>query len=296
MSINSYQVFVTVMEQGSFLKASNILNITPSAISHSIAGLEAEFGYPLLTRSKTGVNLTSFGESLMPYIRSVLNSEVILKQQVAALNGLETGTVRLGCFNSICTTHLPKIIHRFNQLYPNIKIQVFQGTYTDIIHWLKSGIIEIGFLSKASAENEVPILPVFEDELFCIVPKDFKVSNSKYITHEEIKMQEFIAQQESTDSELKNYLEKYQLQVKISCYVSDDLSALSLVSNGLGICIMPELVVSTINFPMDMYSLNPKGFRKIGISCFDKNLSPAARKMYEFIIQAYEEKWLFELD
>ncbi|MDD3173787.1 MAG: LysR family transcriptional regulator [Herbinix sp.] len=293
MSINSYQIFITVTEQGSFIKASHVLNITSSAVSHSIAGLEQEFGYPLLTRNKAGVTLTSYGESLMPYIRSVLNSEAILHQQVASLNGLDTGMVRLGCFNSICTTHLPKLIHKFNELYPNIKIKIFQGTYADVISWLKSGIVEIGFLSKASAENEVPFCAVYKDELFCIVPKKFPVSNSEYITQEEMKSREFIVQQESTNSDIQNYLEKYHLQVKNSSYVSDDLAAVSLVSNGFGICIMPELVMNSINYEVNRYSLQPKGFRTIGISCLEKkNLSPAARKIYEFIIEAYREEWL----
>lgn len=293
MSINSYQIFVTVLEQGSFIKASNLLKITPSAISHSIAGLEKEFGYPLLTRSKTGVSLTSYGQSLIPYIRSILNCEAVLHQKVASLNGFETGVVRLGCFNSICTTHLPKLIHWFNELYPNIRIQIFQGTYADIIRWLKSGVAEIGFLSVASAEAEVPIYPVYKDELICIVPKSFKVSDTEYITHKEMKNQEFIAQQESTDSDIQNYLQKYQLQVKTNCFVTDDLATVSLVSNGFGICIMPELVMSSIQYEVNRYSLCPKGFRTIGISCLERsNLSPAAGRMYEFIIQCYQENKL----
>jgi len=294
MSINSYQIFVTVTEQGSFIKASYLLNITPSAISHSIAGIEKEFGHPLLVRSKAGVALTSYGESLLPYIRSVLNTEAILQQAVASLNGLETGLIRLGCFNSICTTHLPTLIHLFKEVYPNIKIQIFQGTYADVIKWLKNGTVELGFLSKACAENEVPIVSLYEDELFCIVPKNYMVVNSEFITLEEIKEQEFIAQQESTDSDIQNYLNKYQMQVKVSSYVSDDLAAVSLVSNGFGICIMPELVLEGMHYEVNRYSLQPKGFRTIGISCLEKkDLSPAAGKMYELILKLYQEEKLF---
>lgn len=293
MSINSYQIFVTVTEQGSFLKASHLLNLTPSAISHSIAGLEKEFGYPILTRNKTGVTLTSYGETLMPYIRQVLKTDAVLHHTVASLNGLETGTVRLGCFNSICTNHLPKLLHGFNELFPGIRIEIYQGSYADIIRWLKSGVVDIGFLSTASAENEVPIYPLYKDELLCIVPKDFKTEHANYISHDEIKGQEFIAQQESTDSDIQNYLQRYQLQVKIGCHASDDLSTVSLVSNGFGICIMPELVMKSMHYEVKHYSLLPQGFRTIGISCMEENeLSPAAKKLYDYIIKAYNESWI----
>jgi len=292
MSINSYQIFVTVAEQGNFLKASDLLNITPSAVSHSIAGLEKEFGGSLFTRGRSGVTPTCYGETLMPYIRGVLNSETILQQEVAALNGLEKGVVRLGCFSSICCTHLPGLISKFHELYPNIRFQLYQGTYDDVIRWLKNGVVELGFLSVASAENRVPIYPVYKDELLCVVPKGFLTEHPGHITHEEIKKHDFIAQQESTDSDIQNYLSRHELQVKVGCYVSDDIAAVSLVSNGFGICIMPRLVMSSMSYPVDMYSLDPMGFRTIGVSCMDrKSLSPAGGKMYDFLVHAYEEQY-----
>lgn len=291
MSINAYQIFATVAEQGNFLKASGLLNITPSAVSHSIAGLEQEFGYPLFTRSRQGVTPTSYGESLMPYIRAVLNREAVLQQEVAALNGLEKGLVRLGCFSSICCTHLPGLVEAFHGLYPNIRVQLYQGSYDDVISWLKNGVVELGFLSTASAENKVPIHPVYQDELVCVVPENFPVRIPGCISHEEIKTHEFIAQQESTDSDIQTYLSRHGIQVKIGCYVSDDIAAVSLVSSGFGICIMPGLVMRSMRYSVDMYSLDPKGFRTIGVSCMDrKNLSPAGGKLYDFLIEAYESQ------
>lgn len=290
MSIISYQVFVAVVEQGSFLKASHLLSITPSAVSHSIAALETEFGYPLLTRGKNGVCLTGYGETIMPYVRAVLNQEGILRQQVTALNGLETGTVRMGVFNSICNTHIPKIVKQFQEGYPNIRIQIYQGTYSDILYWLKNGVVEIGFLSAESAKNEVPFTSIYQDELLCIVPENQAVSTNDHITHEELEKFEFVAQQETTDSDIQNYLKKHQVRVKVNSYVNDDESAISLVSNGFGICIVPELIISERDLPVKLYSLHPKGYREIGVSSFENNLSPAAIRLRDFIIKGYEEK------
>ena len=78
MTLLSYQIFQTVVEQGSFQKAAQILNLTPSAISHSISSMEKELGFPLFNRNKNGITLTSYGENLKPYILSVLNSDTKL--------------------------------------------------------------------------------------------------------------------------------------------------------------------------------------------------------------------------
>ena len=54
----SYEVFSKVVERGTLAQAAAELNVTPSAVSHSISQLETELGFPLLIRNRTGVTLT----------------------------------------------------------------------------------------------------------------------------------------------------------------------------------------------------------------------------------------------
>ena len=88
MTLLSYQVFQTVVGQGSFQKAAEILNLTPSAVSHAIASMEQELGFSLFTRNKAGVALTNYGEHLLPYVNAVLNSDESLQQAIAGLKGM----------------------------------------------------------------------------------------------------------------------------------------------------------------------------------------------------------------
>lgn len=89
MTLLSYEIFQTVMEQGSFAKAASILHLTPSAISHSISAMEAEVGCSLFARSKSGVKLTSAGLQLYPYIQKIITSNNNLQQAIQNLNGLQ---------------------------------------------------------------------------------------------------------------------------------------------------------------------------------------------------------------
>ena len=91
MTLFSYEIFDAVARQGSFNKAAQQLHLTPSAISHAIAVMEEELGFALFNRGKNGVSMTSYGASLYPSIRDVLNSDEALKQSIARLNGLEKG-------------------------------------------------------------------------------------------------------------------------------------------------------------------------------------------------------------
>ncbi len=284
MTLLGYQIFQAVVEQHSFQKAAVILNLTPSAVSHSIANMEKELGFPLFIRNKSGVCLTSYGEELCPYVRAVINSDETLIQQISQINGLEKGSVKLGAFSSVCVNWLPDIVRDFSAIYPHINIEIFQGTYDDVSDWLKSGIIDIGFLSVSSAK-ELPIVPLYKDRLVCVVPKGFNTLTKGVITLDDMKGQYFVSQRESCDADIQNFLQKYQLNVISNCHVVDDISTVAMVASGFGICIMPELIMNNIPYPVDVYPIKPEEYRIIGLATSYNNfMAPAVKKMYEFIL------------
>ena len=104
MTLLSYEIFQTVIEQGSFAKAAGILHLTPSAISHSVSAMEEEVGCALFVRGKNGVKLTGAGQQLYPYIRKIIAGNNNLRQAIENLNGLSSGAVKLGCINTVCLT------------------------------------------------------------------------------------------------------------------------------------------------------------------------------------------------
>lgn len=290
MTLLSYQVFQAVVEQGSFRKAAQVLNLTPSAVSHAITSMEQELGFTIFTRSKSGISLTNYGETLQPYINAVLNSEESLNQAVSKLNGLQQGVVKVGCFSSVCTNWMTDIIGSFQVKYPGISLEVYQGTYADVSHWIKTGIVDMGFLSLSSAED-LPIEPLYRDPLLCVVPKGFpKDRSSKSMTIAEMRDRVFVSQMETTDADIQNFLHENHLNVQSAYHVVDDLSTIAIVSKGFGICIMPEMVMNDIPYSVDCYPTEPEACRIIGISVLNPDfMAPAVQTLYGHIIQKYQE-------
>ena len=172
MTLFSYEIFDAVARQGSFNKAAQQLHLTPSAISHAIAVMEAELGFTLFNRGKNGVTMTSYGASLYPSIRAVLNSDEALQQSIARLNGLEKGKVKLGAFNSVCAGLLPDILKGFMAQFPQIEVEVYQGTYDDVKEWLRTGQVDMAFLSN-NCREEFTLTELFREPLLCITPMDW---------------------------------------------------------------------------------------------------------------------------
>lgn len=102
VNLNKYQILLKTVELGSITRAAEALGYTQSAVSRVIADLEREWDMELLTRSRTGVVLSSSGAALLPYVQAVCNAGRELEEQVAELHGLTRGT---------CGGHLRQRVH-----------------------------------------------------------------------------------------------------------------------------------------------------------------------------------------
>ena len=289
MTLLTYQVFKTVADIGSFHRAADILGLTPSAISHTISNMESELGFSVLTRSKAGITLTNYGEHLLPYVNAVLNSDESLQQIISEMNGLKSGKVKIGVFSSVCTNWLPDILSSFQKKYEKIVIEVFQGTYDDVADWIKTGVVDIGFLSVSSAKD-IPIEPLYKDPLLCVLPKNaYEPENGEFMSIEEMRNHQFVTQRECTDADIQNFLKENKLSIQSNYHVVDDLSTIKLVEKGFGICLMPELVMKDITYEVDTYKIMPEACRIIGIAAMNPNfMAPAVRTMYKHIIENYK--------
>ena len=288
MTLLSYQVFMAVVEQESFQKAAQALKLTPSAISHAVSAMEEELGSMLFVRSRHGVYLTNYGKELFPYIKNVLNSDEYLQQAVAQFNGMQKGLVRLGTFNSACVEWLPSLLKDFERKYPKVRLDIYQGTYDDVYHWLRDGIVDLGFLSSTSV-GELAYVPVYEDRLVCVTPKGFQTKHPGYVTIEELREQRFVIQREGCDADVNHFLEKYHLSGSGGSRILDDMSAIALVMGGYGVCLVPELVIRNIPFPVDVYPLDVEEKRTIVLASLRSDVfAPAVRRMYDYIIERFQ--------
>lgn len=296
MTLLSYQMFKTVADLGSFRKAADLLGLTPSAISHGISSLETELGFSVLNRGKSGVTLTNYGERLLPYVNAVLNSDESLQQAIAEFNGLKQGTIKVGCFSSVCTNWMPEIMNGFYKMFPAITIEVFQGTYDDVVYWIKNGVVDLGFLSVSSA-GDIPIEPLYKDPLLCIVPKGMNISkDGQQVKVEDLRDCQFVTQRESTDADIQNFLKENDLNVESHYHVVDDLSTIAMVANDFGICLMPEMVMKDIPYEVDSYPLAEEAYRIIGLAALNKEyMAPAVRSFYRYVKEQYRQSEFKEM-
>ena len=248
--------------------------------------MEEACGFALFVRGKGGVSLTRNGEALYPVIRQILSADEAIVQTIGELNGVTRGTVKIGAFNSVCMTWLPHIVTSFQKKYPGVHIEINQGTYEDVIEWIKTGKVDIGFLSTEST-RALSVQPLYRDRLMCVVPRGFKTKNPGYITPEEMRGETFVVQGDETDADIQAFLSKYRFSIRASCRVVDDLSTIAMVESGFGICILPSLILERAHGDVDTYPIEPAEYREFGIAVQNPDMIPPAVRQMMAHIEAY---------
>ena len=279
MNLQKYLSFVKTVEYGSFTKAAEILNYTQSGISRMIADLEKEWGVTLLERSKYGVKPTSDGMKLLPYAQNLCADFDKLKMQVDELNGLQSGLIRIGTFSSVATHWLPNIIKEFQKDYPNIDYELLLGDYTEIEEWIHTGRVDCGFL-------RLPTHPDFEtiflekDRLMAIIPENHPLKDSDRFPVAALCNEPFMLLEKGAKAEISEIFERNNLTPNVKFTTWDDYAVMSMVESGLGIAILPELILKRVPYRIIVKELDVPAYRNIGLALRDKKTASLAVKRF----------------
>lgn len=285
MKLEKYEVLNAVVEQGSLTLAAGTLGCTQSAVSHCLDALERELGFPLLKRGRAGVSLTGEGERLMPAVRELLSSREQLNQVASAIRGLDTGTVRIGAFTSVAVHWLPGVLKEFQADFPHVDFRLFNGDYHDVEQWLSDGSIDIGFVNVPCA---VPceIIPLMEDRLLAILPEGSRFASYPKFPLIECETEPFISLLESSDHDARRALEAAGVQPNVRFYTKDDYAILAMVEQGLGMSIMPELLLKGRHDRLQILPLIPEAKRTIGIAiAAGAKAGPATRRFADYVVR-----------
>ena len=289
MNIGKYETLMAVVEYGSLTRAAQSLGCTQSAVSHSIESLEQELGFALLKRGRAGVRLTGEGERLIPAVRNLLNSAEQLAQTAASIRGLESGTVRIGSFTSVAVHWLPPVLKEFQKDYPRVEFKLLNGDYHDVEQWLMEGSIDIGFVNVPSTVD-CECIPLMADRLLAILPRHSRFESYPRFPLVECETEPFISLLESSDHDARRALEAAGVKPNVRFYTKDDYAIIAMVEQGLGISIMPELLLKGRHDDIQMLPLVPEARRTIGIAiAAGDKAGPATRRFADYVVRYVTE-------
>lgn len=291
MNTSKYKVFLKVAELGNITRAAQELNYTQSGVSQIISSLERELGFPLLVRTKAGTVLTSSGERVLESIRQIVKWEGSLQQIATSILGLETGMIRVGTFVSVSTQWLPPIMREFSALHPNIQFELVSGDYDDISQMLLENRLDCGFLSRLSSEG-LEFTHLLHDDYVVILPKDHPYAHVEYFTYDMLNGQPFIVPTDELDFDLAPLLKNRNLDLNITYRIKEDYTVISMVEHGLGISVLPKLLLEDIRNEVVVKPFSDSYSRDLGIAVRSSDyITPPTRAFMDFVTEWVQDHY-----
>lgn len=265
MTITQMEVFVKIVELNNFTRAGDELGMTQSAVSHSISNLEKHFGLKLLERSKSGITLTLTGEKIYGHAKEIFKHIELIYSDVNRDSNLPEGTIKIGCFPSVSASFLPKVIRSFTQNYPQVEISLFEGSDQEILTWLKSDVIDLGFITlpNESFESEY----ITQDEFLVICPKNHILKRNESINIKELEKEKFILSTGGCEPLINKIVSSKNAKLNIKYRVNNTSTILEMVKEQIGITIIPKLSLANISTDdFTICSLEPPVFRRLALA------------------------------
>ena len=281
---------MAVVEQGSLTKAAKLLGCTQSAVSHCLDNLEAELGFPILLRGRGSIYLTTEGEQILPAVRNLLSSAEQLNQTASSIRGLDAGIVRIGTFTSVAVHWLPGVLRAFQADYPNVEISLLNGDYHDVEQWILGGNIDIGFVNVPCALG-CECIPLARDRMLAVLPKDSRYASYLRFPLTECENMPFISLLESSDHDARRALDAAGVKPNVRFYTKDDYAIMAMVEQGLGMSLMPELLLKDYKERLLTLPLVPDYSRTIGMAiAAGEKAGPATRKFADYVLRFVTEQ------
>lgn len=289
MNIRKYEAFVRAVELGSLSKAAEQLGYTQSGISHMMQSLEDEVGFPLMVRTSTGIQPNSEGEQLLPVIHQLLNTSESLEQHIAKIKGIDIGRIRIAAYPSVAAYWLPAIIRGFQKDYPNVEIQITEMGSGAIDSIMAARQAELCIYAGGEGKD-FEWIPLCRDRMMALLPPGHPLAGCEALPLEELAGEEFIMPMPDYDGEVRFILDKLNHWPHILFSACSDYTIINMVTEGLGVSILPELLLKNYNHRAVAMPIEPAQDRILGIGVPQlKSVSPVTRNFMRYVEQYVSE-------
>ncbi len=225
-----------------YTKAANQLYISQPSLSYAISELEKELGVPLFERKGNRTCMTRYGESFLPYVKQIFATLDEATAHLYEMLDASTGKINLGYIFSISFDFVPRILEVFysDQGNSRITFEFFQGLHSVLIEKLKSGSLDL-LLSANPKDKTIESVPVYQQELFVVVPEDHRLAKKKSVSLADVKNEPLVTLGRTSNirTHLVSCFEKIGAKPIIAGEVAECIGMSALVRAKVGIAITP---------------------------------------------------------
>lgn len=286
-----------IADEGSFTGAALALGYSQPAISQMVRRLEQRTGTVLVERVGRNVRLTEAGEVLARHAVAVLSALDAAEEEVAAIAGLRAGRVRLMAFPSSSATLVPRALALVKKRFPDISVTFTEAEPPESLAALRAGECDlaVAFAYEGTdvgrGEEDLDIFvtqKLLDDEVRLALPRSHPLADSDVVELSALSSENWIAGCPRCRGHLLQLCANEGFSPKVGFETEDYVAVLGLVAEGLGVALIPDLILRTAHHH-DVVTLpmKPASRRQVQVvTTADLQRVPAVQATIDALVEA----------
>lgn len=248
MTLRHIQIFISVCDTGSTVKASKQLNLAQPSISLGIKEIEKYYGIKLFDRISRKLVLTEAGDNFLVYAREINNNFISLETQIKDYD--KTKKLSIGSSITIGIFILPILIKQFKEYYPDTELNIVIRDSVSIASMVVENKLDFGFIesnnSLGAYQRMITYTPFFKDKLVLAVSIDNPLAIYDTISIKALTGQQLILREKDSAGRnlIDSVLNSKDLNLPTIWESVSNSAIISMVSENLGATILPNGVVN----------------------------------------------------
>ena len=263
MDINRLKYFIVTAEERSISRAAERLHITQPPLTRHIQSLEEELGVALFNRTRSGVELTDAGKSVLDHARSIRTQVDLASEQMRKIASGQEGQIDVGVYGSAVLDLIPKILSHYSSSHPNVKVALHFAPRGHQIEALHRERILIAFDRYLPETPELSSELVCRERLWIAFNKNDPLAQKSSVSLDDLRTARLIGEQDPCVYLMCTALfEHHHFEPLVVQKAADMISAVAMVAGGFGSAFVPQ---SVLNLQLPNVVYRPL---KTDIECF----------------------------
>jgi LysR family hydrogen peroxide-inducible transcriptional activator len=186
MTLVQLEYIVAVDTYRSFVGAAEKCFVTQPTLSMQVQKLEEMLNVKIFDRSKQPVVPTEIGAQLIAQARVILQESHKIKEIINSQQQDIVGELRIGIIPTVAPYLLPQVISTMMEKYPDLKLLIWEYTTEDIIHHLKTGVLDCGIMATPFGDPATEELPMYYESFVTYISKNSKLFKKKNIDPDDL--------------------------------------------------------------------------------------------------------------
>jgi DNA-binding transcriptional LysR family regulator len=246
INLKLLQTFLHAAESGSFRKAAEQSNRTPSAVSMQIKDLEERIGTSLFLRTPQRVNLTNEGRVLFEEIGFAMANVQASLDRLSDMAARRKGKIQIACAPSLASSRLGDILATFKLRHPGSVVEVQEAASKAALTLLHEQEVEFYIGPEVPNLNEFQFEPIIDDPLMGCIPEELFAGEATIAFEALARFPLILLNRKTAVRGLIDRLTRVEgIELKAQYEVESAQTAMALTSAGLGVSILPGIALGS---------------------------------------------------